>query len=688
MSTPSLSMTGRMNYRLAKMPREQRDTLFILGTIFFVLLPHFAYLPLWASIITGVTLLWRAWLTRGTAKLPGVSIKVGLLVIIVSFTALNFKTIAGLEAGCTLLVMLTSLKTLELRARRDAVVIFYLGFFLLIMGFTQSQSILMALDMLIALTLLMTALVNAHMPARYPPLHDALRVALRLILWGLPMMIVLFLTFPRLDPLWALPNNMLLKSGISSEMTIDGIRQLALDNSVAFRIQFKGNTPAQKDLYFRGPVLSDFDGAVWRARNTQMQSVLNEIGVSDYFQVSGPSISYEITQETTNQPWLLTLDLTPLDSPPQLDNQSSAYMLEGAQWMMQHIISERIRYRAQAYPNYRLGSNMPDSLLEIETRLPPEGNPRTRQWAQQLLQNPDFAALNNIGKAQWLLNYIRREEYHYTLILPEGYTPENAADQLWFDYRAGFCEHYASAFVILMRAMGIPSRIVTGYQGGERNLVDNYWIVRQSNAHAWAEVWQEGMGWVRVDPTAAIAPYRIENSSMNPSISGIASRNVVLADLPWLDQLRMRWDAMQNYWNQWVLGYSVSSGLQLLDQFGLHGATWGTLAVLLLALLALAALLIFTWRYWRARPKDRWLRAYTKLRLKLARAGFSSDTSTAPRTLARQLQSTIPQSPDIQEAQQLLLQLEELHYAPSAKPKQPLKSVARSIQRLHIASHS
>lgn len=667
----------------SKMPREQRDTLFILGTLAFILLPHLTYLPVWACALTAATLLWRAWLTQGTAKLPGTTVKVTLLALFVGLTAFNFRSIAGPEAGGTLLVMLVSLKTLELRARRDALIIFYLGFFLIMMGFFQSQNIPTAIAMLVALTALIAALVNAHMPAGHPPLWDSIRIALRLMLWGTPIMIALFLTFPRLDPLWSLPNNTLAKTGVSGELSINSIATLAQDTRIAFRVQFEAAAPAQKNLYFRGPVLTYFDGKTWRA--SQHPNFLDEFSVDNYtiFVTQSPAINYEITQEATNQQWLFTLDLTPPKGRPQLANQR-ALISSDFQWMVDSIVSERIRYNAQAYLVYQAeGAALSRQSLRNATYLPPDSNPRTQAWGQELMQNPSFAALDSRGKAQWLLDFIRQENFHYTLSPPQGYTAERSADQLWFDYREGFCEHYASAFAVLMRSIGIPTRIVTGYQGAEQNLVDSFWTVRQSNAHAWTEIWQENLGWIRIDPTSAIAPERINNGSMNPAAEINNART--FGDMPFFDKLMMRWDALENSWNQWVLGYSVDSGLKILDSLGFNDASWGTLASVVIGIFATFLLLIYLSAKWRAGRQDHWQTAYLALRKKLQHAGIDSDATTAPRTLAKRVQPFIENKPALATAQKLLMQLEKLRYAPASKQKTTLQEVRRAIKQLHIA---
>ena len=680
------SATRFRSSRISAMPREQRDTLFTLSALLFILIPHFFYLPAWASAITLLTLLWRAWLTRKASKLPGTAVKVLLLILFVALTLFNFKSIAGPEAGGTLLVMLVCLKTLELRARRDALIIFYLGFFLMMLGFFQSQNIPTAAAMLVALVALIAALVNAHMPAGYPPLWDSVRIALKMMMWGTPIMVVLFLTFPRFDPLWALPDTTLTRTGVSDELTIYGITNLAQDSSIAFRVKFEGTAPAQKDLYFRGPVLSFFDGTTWRGRELPFQAIASTPAERrDFFRLNGPAVNYEVTIEPTNQPWLFTLDITPFEGKPIL-NDNSAFMNVSMQWMSTHIIRERTRYTAQAYLDYRAGTNIGSSWLESETRRPRrDSNLRTRAWAEELMQNPAFASLSAKDKAQWLLDYIRRENFHYTLTPPAGYTASTAADQLWFDYKAGFCEHYAFAFTVLMRNLGIPARIVTGYQGAEPNLVDSYWIVRQSNAHAWTEIWQENEGWIRVDPTQAIAPERINNGSLtaNPQ----QTQDGGFEALPFFDKFLMRWDALENRWNQWVLSYTTDSGINFLEWLGLKNATWWTLFQIVVGSFGLILGCIYVLMRWKNRNRDVWLQAYTLLRMKLQRIGYASDQTTGPRTLAKLLYPATHNDSALKQAYRLLLELEKIRYAPASAKRMSLKQMTRAINQLNFRQH-
>lgn len=645
----TLSLLGQ------KMPREQRDVLFTLGVLAFILIPHFFYLPPWIIMVTLSTLLWRAWISKDPSrKLPGKLTRFILLCAFVGLTLISYRSILGPEAGGCLLVVLLALKTLELRARRDALVIFYLGFFLIMIGFFHSQNIPTAFILLIGLTGLLAALINAHMVAGYPPLKDAFRVAIRLVIMGMPLMVVLFMLFPRLDPLWGLPDSALAKTGVSDTLSINSISQLVQDNAIAFRIRFDKAAPAQENMYFRGPVLELFDGRTWHARSFSTQPLtLRREAVFDH---DDSSVTYEITMESTNQPWLFTLDFTP---EVKGLSEGNTQMGRNYQWLSNKIITNRLQYKGTAYLQYRIDLQKSTQWQEADTQLPGAGNPRTRQWARELLQNPEFAQLNARGKADWLLKHIQTEEFFYTLTPPGEYTPQNAADQLWFDYKSGFCEHYASSFVILMRALGIPARIVTGYQGAERNYVDNYWIVRQSNAHAWTEIWQEENGWIRIDPTNAIAPHRVlvERLAQNTDTDNFA-------DLGFVAQLLMRWDALENAWNQWVLAYNTNMGIDLLERLGIKSANWMTLFKVLMGVLSAIVLFVVLFYKWKRREKDNWLKVYNLLCKKLQKAGIQVNTGIPPRTVAHLLEES--KANNHEQVSNVLFGLEKLRYAPSS----------------------
>jgi transglutaminase-like putative cysteine protease len=415
-------------------------------------------------------------------------------------TYATHRTLLGRDAGVTLVVILLALKTLELRARRDAFVIFFLSFFAMLTNFFYSQSLLTALTMLLALLGLLTALVNAHMPVGRPPLMQAARTAGWMALAGAPIMLALFMLFPRLAPLWGTPGDAMAgRTGLSNTMRVGTIAELALDEGIAARIKFDNDKPPpQSQLYFRGPVLAQFDGREWTALPFWARGGQGAANL----RVSGEPVRYEVTLEPSNRPLLLTLDVAqkaPVGAGLEVTGTSDM------QWFANRPLNDLVRYRAESYTQFQSGPlKRTGAQLQAYLALPPNTNPRTAALAAEMRADPALANADTPAFVQAALRRLRTGGYTYTL--EPGVYGNDTADEFWFDRKEGFCEHIASAFVVLMRALDIPARIVTGYQGGELNDVDGYWVLLQADAHAWAEVWQAGKGWTRVDPTASVSP--------------------------------------------------------------------------------------------------------------------------------------------------------------------------------------
>ncbi|VTU31003.1 Protein-glutamine gamma-glutamyltransferase [Variovorax sp. PBS-H4] len=640
--------------RLQSLPREARDTLFLLGVIALILLPQLRNIPWWCSTLAAAVLLWRGSLAVQARPLPSKWWRAGLLAVTLLATYATYRTVLGRDAGVTLIVILLALKTLELRARRDAFVVFFLGFFTMLTNFFYSQALPTAFAMLLALLGLLTALVNAHMPVGRPPLMQAARTAGWMALLGAPIMLVLFLLFPRMAPLWGTPSDAMVgRSGLSNTMRVGSIAQLALDDGIAARIKFDGDrVPAQRDLYFRGPVLSRFDGREWTASPLLTRGAPN-------VRVQGEPIGYQVTLEPSNRPWLLTLDATP--QKPELPGYE-VFGTADLQWLASRPISDLVRYRAESYTQFQSGPQRRGVALRPYVALPAGSNPRTVALAAQMKSDPVLAGANTGAFVQAALRRLRTGGYSYTLE-PGAYGNETA-DEFWFDRKAGFCEHIASAFVVLMRALDIPARIVTGYQGGELNGVDHFWTLRHSDAHAWAEVWEENTGWVRVDPTGAISPDRVgqfQRLVPQPGFFGGA----VDAMSPTLAQnLRAAWEALNNGWNQWVLSYTQSRQLDMLKKLGFDAPSLQDLASVLLALLVVASLAGAGWTLWERSQHDPWLRLLGQARMRLAQAGIELPEGTPPRQMAKQLAERFGNGS--QPAQEWLLRLEAQRYAAAA----------------------
>jgi transglutaminase-like putative cysteine protease len=648
---------------LNHLPRDSRDTLFLLLVIAAVVLPQVAHLPLWCSCLVAGVLVWRGILAWKSQPLPSRWWLVILLVVAVAATFATHRTILGRDAGVTLLVILLALKTLELRAQRDAFVVFFLGFFCMLSNFLFSQSLLTAFSMLVALMGLLTALVNAHMPVGKPPLMLAAKIAGKMALLGAPIMVVLFMLFPRLAPLWGTPGGPLQgKSGLSANMRVGTIANLALDDSIAMRIKFESQAPAGREVYLRGPVLSNFDGREWLPALS--------LSAPSNLKVSGQAFNYEVTLEPSNKPWLFTLDVA--QSAPTL----AGYQLrltQDLQWITNRPITDLVRYKAQSHTQFSYGSEANSLSLQSYVTLPKGNNPRTLQLGASIKSDARLAQADAITLAKEVMQKLRTGGYEYTL--EPGVYGDNTADEFWFDRKAGFCEHIASSFVVLMRAMGVPARIVTGYQGGEFNDVDGYWVVRQSDAHAWAEIWQAGDqtnnaegSWVRVDPTSAVAPQRIDSlqrltapsGAFGGAMAGLWTSTLGNSGFNPLLQLRAVWDAVNNTWNQKILNYSEATQLNVLKNLGFSSPSWTDLSYVLIALIVAASILGIAWTTWDKRQHDPWLRLLSAVQNRLTKAGLTGSANMSPRELARVAVNHFGES--AQPLAAWLIQLEELRY--------------------------
>ncbi|MDQ0012258.1 transglutaminase-like putative cysteine protease [Variovorax boronicumulans] len=649
---------NKLMLKLAALPRDARDTLFLLTVIALIVLPQIENLPWWCSALTALVLLWRGSLAIEARPLPSRWWRIALLALALAGTYATHRTLLGRDAGVTLIVILLALKTLELRARRDAFVVFFLGFFAMLTNFFYSQSLLTAFTMLLALLGLLTALVNAHMPVGKPSLLQAARTAGWMALAGAPIMLALFLLFPRFAPLWGTPSDAMAgRSGLSNTMRVGAIAELALDDSIAARIKFDDNrTPPQSQLYFRGPVLGQFDGREWTALppwGRGGQGLAN-------LRVTGEPVRYEVTLEPNNRPWLLTLDAA--QKAPEAPGLE-AVGTPDLQWISNRPVTDLLRYRAESYPRFQSGPvRRAGGQLQAYLALPPGTNPRTAALAAEMRNNPALAGAATPALVQAALQRLRTGGYTYTL--EPGVYGNDTADEFWFDRKEGFCEHIASAFVVLMRNLGIPSRIVTGYQGGELNSIDNYWIVRQRDAHAWTEVWQEDAGWVRVDPTASVAPGRIGQLQRLAPQPGLFAGAIGAMSPTLVQNLRAAWEAVNNGWNQWVLNYTQSRQLNLLKNLGFDAPSLEDLAYVLLYLVIAASLAGAGWTLWERSRHDPWLRLLGQARARLAKAGLTVPETAPPRQMAAQADARFGAA--AQPVRDWLLKLEAQRYAEAA----------------------
>ncbi len=660
------------------LPREARDTLFLLGVIAWTVLPHLGHLPGWCGALTAIVLLWRANLALNNAALPNRWWLVAVLAVAAGLTLWSFKSLLGKEPGVTLAVVLMALKTLELRARRDAFVVFFLGFFLVLTHFLFSQSLGVAAAMLASVWGLLTALVLAHMPVGQPSLRQASSLALRTAVLGAPIMVLLFVLFPRVGPLWGVPQDGQGKTGLSNSMRMGTVAEIALDDSIAMRIKFEGSPPPPQTLYFRGPVFTRFDGKTWGAGYTSLSLPRSEL------RPTSPALRYEVTLEP------LRLSLLPL-----LEVTTEVGAIEGMQtlrredlvWSTDRPVLERRRFSAIAHTRFSHGPLQRAPALRDSVDLPLGFNPRTLAWARQLGADPRYANADAAGLARAVMQHIRSGGYTYTLdpgVYGEA-DPQGAIDEFWLDRKEGFCEHFAAAFVVIMRALDVPARVVTGYQGADSSPVDGYYIVRQSYAHAWAEYWQEGKGWVRADPTAAVAPDRIVRSRNLAPAPGFVAGAIANVSPALLAQIREGWEALNNRWNQWVLNYSRGQQIDLMKKLGFDSPSWQDVALLLIGILSGLALLGAIWAWWDRRRQDPWQRQAQELRRSLKQLGLSALAHEPPRALAAQVEQRF--GPQGHPLSALLKALEQQRYGreplrrPSAQWLRALRSETRALRR-------
>jgi transglutaminase-like putative cysteine protease len=602
---------------------ELRDTVWLTVSLALVAAPHAERLATWVSLLAALLVVWRLYLARTRRELPHRAV---LIVIVAAASAgvyLQYATLFGRDAGVALLVVMLTLKLLEMRTVRDAMLLIFLAYFLVITNFLYSQTIPTALYMLACVWFITAGMIGIHYSRAPRSVSPQLRTSGVLLAQATPLMLVLFVLFPRVQgPLWGMPtDSQRASSGLSDTMAPGSVSQLTLSDAVAFRVVFKGRVPELNRLYWRGPVLWDYDGRTWRAPRARY--------ARPSYNTEFYPVDYTVTVEPHGKTWLFALDL-PGRLPPR------ALATSDFQLISPEPVTARVRYDMTSFLDYRYGLNESDEVLKRNLALPPGYNPRTLELARRLRrQHGSDEAVMQAAFAMF-----RSEGYTYTLS-PPG-LGDNSVDDFLFNTRSGFCEHYSSAFVVLMRAAGIPARVVTGYLGGETNPIGDYVIVRQADAHAWGEVWLRDRGWVRVDPTAAVSPARVEQGI--GATAAASALPLFMHDNAVLRRVRLTWDSMANSWNQWVLGYTPERQRALLSRAGLEDATWRTLAGLLLAATGLIVLVLalVTLRRLRVRVHDPVSRAYAAFCAKLARRGLARAPAEGPLTYGRRIARARP----------------------------------------------
>ncbi len=614
---------------------QKKDTLateqilWLSGALTLVLLPHVPRVPVWVTAAFVLFLLWRLAGAAGKVVLPGKAINVVLGLSVVTAVFLTYGSILGRNPGITMLVGLTGLKLLETRSTRDAFVSVLLAYFLVITNFLASQSIPTGVYMLMAVIVVTATLVSLNSPNRELPSRDRLSLATAMVLQAIPLSLLFFVLFPRVSgPLWGLPEDAHAGlTGLSENMSPGAISQLSRSSAVAFRVKFDGYPPQPAKQYWRGPVLWKTDGRTWRTAGSE--------GTSPFLPTPASQlVTYTVTLEPHDRRWLFLLDI-----PVRLPDNAS--LTSDYRVLTQEPVRERMRYEASSATDAR-PVLITDRQYRLALSLPTGSHPKARELAQRWWESA-HAPEDLVRRA---LEHFRDGEFYYTLTPP--LLLGDPVDQFLFDTRRGFCEHYASSFAVLMRAAGIPARVVTGYQGGEVNPIDDYLIVRQRDAHAWVEVWLHRKGWVRVDPTAAVSPERIESGmetalpqSVTP-LMGLALQDGSPIYAVWRN-VRFGWDAINNWWNQWVLGYGPGRQSELLSRLGMDIQNWQHVAVGLGLTSTTAVLAVALWLRWQQRIRPNQVRTvYDRFCRKLARRQLVRSPSEGPWDFAARASVRLP----------------------------------------------
>jgi transglutaminase-like putative cysteine protease len=580
--------------------------------------------PAWCVIIGLAAVAWRLLVSSGRVAAPkpwpGMRFLFGAITAaLVGAVALSFRTLNGLAAGTALLVVMGALKVLESRSRRDDAILIGVALFLLLAAGLAGQALWRVPLYLLATWGAGTAIALVAHGDSLLTTRAALRLSGRALLMALPLAAACFAFFPRVaGHFWALERGSSGLTGLSDEMSPGALGSIANQYDPVFRVRFDGDPPPQAALYWRGPVLNDFDGFTWRRARGRVYH-------AEQLQRLGPAYRYHVTLEPTGQPWWFTLDT--VDEAPRRDT----FLSHDRQLTGLAPVTATTSYDAVSHLETRSDEELSTLGRRYEIRLPADRNPRALALAAELRSR----SANDAEYSRVVLDWFRTSGLEYTL--DPGTTSIDSVDTTLFDSHKGFCGHFASAYATLMRAAGVPARVVIGYLGGEWNPVGGYVIVRQSDAHAWTEVWLDGQGWVRVDPTAVVAPERLQQGLFELLPDSLPTADVVLYRTAWLRRISQAWDGMNQWWQDNVVDFNLRSQFNLLRKLGIESPDWQHLGWgFALALVAWIAWVAISLR--RSVPRVRpdriaraWLRATRKLQRVTPRAASEGPLEYARR---------------------------------------------------------
>lgn len=654
-----------------------------------VILPLLQYLPSWLILVWTVCVAWRVQIVRGVYDAPKAIVKVPLALIMVVALIMSFGKLFALEPLVALLLLAFLLKLLELQSQRDVLLLLLLGFFV---GSTQllfSTSILAFLYAVFSFTLLLSAFMALHMATESKSLWQSLKKSSLIIAQAVPLAILMFFIMPRIGSLWTVPmSSGTGKTGFSDSMAPGNISDLNKDYSPAFRVDFADKqSPPQRELYWRGLSLSSFDGRRWQMplqnrnariryhhlRQQQRQATQQwQLDFRSYRQQAGvPSIDYEVMMEPNFRSWIFSMATAEVLLNDVISTEDFLFLRESP-------VSQRLLYQVRSYPQFL---REPDSLNRgqrlINTQLPEGFNPQTIELVNSWQREGNTDRQIIARALRWF-----QGEFTYSL-QDTSLASENPVDDFLFNRQRGYCEHFSSAFVVMMRAANIPARVVLGYQGGQWNKDEQYLLVTQADAHAWAEVWLPGVGWQRVDPTNAVAPERIElgfreyieQASAASESNGFAE----LRQAPWLAQVQMRLDALNYSWQSWVLSYDQEQQLIFFQKVLGGDEHWRIVAALMASATFVLALLGL-WLWWRARPlpPPPELLPWLQLEQKLQRAGWQREPAETAQQFAERVAAEKPELSGILERYTQLAY--KLLYLPPQTDKQ--EAIVQQLRRL------
>jgi protein-glutamine gamma-glutamyltransferase len=626
---------------------------------------HLDRVPAWAAAVALLLILWRLYTAYRGGGYPGVAARALLALTLVVIVLVRFHTLNGLAAGTTLLLLMAGLKLLETRTARDQFIVVGAALFLLLAACLDREELVRTPLYGLQAWLCCGALAVVAAPATSA--RAALALAGRVLLYAVPLALLLFVFFPRLPgAFWAIPRGDLALTGLSDTMTPGSIGELATSYDPAFRVRFSGALPPPQERYWRGPVLHEFDGQSWRRTPGELRAHLPR-------QYLGTAYHYKVQLEASHQRWWFALD-TPTQAPDARVFLTYDDLLLGTE-----PLADPVSFDALSYTHTRNTQPLDPGARRQDTALPGTRNPRARALAQELRER----AGSDAALVDAVLDYLRTGGFVYSFE-PERLGPD-AIDDFLFKTRVGFCGHYASAFVVLLRAAGVPARVVTGYLGGEWIPYGGYLLVRQSEAHAWAEVWLEGRGWTRIDPTAVVAPERLRRGILDLMPEELSARARLLHASPWLNELLQRWDAANAWWTNHVVKFDFDAQLDLLERLGVRSPDARSLgwAFMLALCLWLAVIAWHVGRGIHPGKPDALARAYARLCRKLApvvpRAPHQGPLAFADALIARR--------PDLRHtAQPLLERYAELRYGcpfPSTHA-QDVEKFRRAVARLSL----